>query len=39
MAPGADLASKEYLDALTTGRKLAREEGLDKVLAEHKWMP
>lgn len=32
----ADLASKEYLDALTTGRKLAREEGLDKVLAEHK---
>lgn len=31
-----DLASKEYLDALTTGRRLARGEGLDKVLNEHR---
>ncbi|MBL8519456.1 MAG: amidase [Betaproteobacteria bacterium] len=31
-----DLASKEYLEALATGRRLSREEGIDKVLAEHK---
>jgi amidase len=34
-AAKGDLTSKEYLEALATGRKLAREEGLDKVLAEH----
>ncbi|MBL8513259.1 MAG: amidase [Betaproteobacteria bacterium] len=31
-----DLTSKEYLDALANGRRLAREEGIDKVLGEFK---
>ncbi len=29
------LDSQEYLDALAKGRKLAREEGIDKALGEH----
>ncbi|NJL30041.1 MAG: amidase, partial [Thermoanaerobaculia bacterium] len=29
------LTEKEYLDALATGRRLAREEGIDKTMDEH----
>jgi amidase len=30
------LDSQEYLDALASGRKLSREEGIDKIMAEQK---